>query len=202
MVNCGILTEGVDIPQIDAIFLARPTQSLGLLQQMLGRGLRRHDSKECCAVVDFVDVVSANKTYVLASPATLLGLPEEFHAINTVKGIYTMRREEVKDISPATIMKESHITFKAFKAEYLNELEKDNEVLSAFSSFSWVRIGPRDFCLILPDHSTILLIKEGEVWKSYIHTRRRVKEKYFQQKKWVADHGLLDSAIRGWFIFH
>lgn len=55
LVNCGILTEGVDIPEIDTILLARPTKSLGLLQQMVGRGLRKSPGKRECLVIDFVD---------------------------------------------------------------------------------------------------------------------------------------------------
>jgi ATP-dependent helicase IRC3 len=44
LVNCGIVTEGVDIPAIDSIILARPTRSGVLLQQMVGRGMRLHPS--------------------------------------------------------------------------------------------------------------------------------------------------------------
>lgn len=39
----GIVTEGVDIPAIDCIILARPTKSTGLLQQMIGRGFRKSE---------------------------------------------------------------------------------------------------------------------------------------------------------------
>ena len=38
LVNCGILTEGTDLPIVDCVLLARPTMSNTLLQQMIGRG--------------------------------------------------------------------------------------------------------------------------------------------------------------------
>ena len=38
--NCMILTEGFDLPDIGCIALVRPTRSLGLFRQMIGRGLR------------------------------------------------------------------------------------------------------------------------------------------------------------------
>ena len=38
--NINILTEGSDVPDIQTIFLTRPTQSEGLLMQMIGRGMR------------------------------------------------------------------------------------------------------------------------------------------------------------------
>lgn len=40
LVNVGIATEGVDVPTTDCLVLARPTRSLVLLSQMLGRGTR------------------------------------------------------------------------------------------------------------------------------------------------------------------
>ena len=39
LVNCGIFTEGTDIPAIDCIIMARPTRSSVLFQQILGRGV-------------------------------------------------------------------------------------------------------------------------------------------------------------------
>lgn len=38
--NCGVLTEGFDLPRIECVILARPTKSRGLWRQMVGRGLR------------------------------------------------------------------------------------------------------------------------------------------------------------------
>ncbi|WWC87483.1 uncharacterized protein L201_002373 [Kwoniella dendrophila CBS 6074] len=57
LLNCVVLTEGTDIPQIDCVFLARPTKSPGLLQQMIGRGLRPSPTtgKKDCLVIDIVD---------------------------------------------------------------------------------------------------------------------------------------------------
>jgi superfamily II DNA or RNA helicase len=40
LVNCALFTEGFDAPGCDAIAMARPTKSLGLYMQMLGRGTR------------------------------------------------------------------------------------------------------------------------------------------------------------------
>lgn len=53
LVNCSILTTGFDHPAIDAVVMLRPTLSPGLYVQMVGRGLRLHDSKSDCLVLDF-----------------------------------------------------------------------------------------------------------------------------------------------------
>ena len=53
LVNCSILTTGFDHPATDAVVMLRPTLSPGLYVQMVGRGLRLHESKEDCLVLDF-----------------------------------------------------------------------------------------------------------------------------------------------------
>jgi len=75
LVNCGVLTEGTDIPVIDTIIMARPTRSSVLYQQIIGRGLRLHPNKKDCLVVDMVDVCAANS--LMTTPA-LFGLRSEF----------------------------------------------------------------------------------------------------------------------------
>ena len=40
MLNVGVFTTGFDVPQLDSIVMARPTMSLGLYYQMVGRGVR------------------------------------------------------------------------------------------------------------------------------------------------------------------
>ncbi len=53
LVNVNVLTEGFDAPNIDMIALMRATKSPGLFYQMCGRGLRLHDGKRDCLVLDF-----------------------------------------------------------------------------------------------------------------------------------------------------
>ncbi|MGO2076634.1 MAG: DEAD/DEAH box helicase family protein, partial [Pseudoalteromonas sp.] len=49
-----IFNEGVDIPEVDTLLFLRPTESLTIFLQQLGRGLRLSEGKECCTVLDFV----------------------------------------------------------------------------------------------------------------------------------------------------
>lgn len=49
-----IFNEGVDIPEIDTVLFLRPTESLTVFLQQLGRGLRLAEEKECLTVLDFV----------------------------------------------------------------------------------------------------------------------------------------------------
>ena len=49
-----IFNEGVDIPEIDTVLFLRPTESLTIFLQQLGRGLRLAEKKDCLTVLDFV----------------------------------------------------------------------------------------------------------------------------------------------------
>ncbi len=49
-----IYNEGVDIPEIDTVMFLRPTESLTIFLQQLGRGLRLSENKDCLTVLDFV----------------------------------------------------------------------------------------------------------------------------------------------------
>lgn len=55
--NVGVLTTGFDFPELDCIVLLRPTRSIGLYYQMLGRGVRRAEGKKACKVIDLTSTV-------------------------------------------------------------------------------------------------------------------------------------------------
>jgi len=52
-----VLSEGIDVPEINLILFLRPTESLTVFLQQLGRGLRHAPEKECLTVLDFVGQV-------------------------------------------------------------------------------------------------------------------------------------------------
>lgn len=56
-----IYNEGVDIPEVNTVLFLRPTESLTVFLQQLGRGLRLSEDKECLTVLDFIG--QANKKY-------------------------------------------------------------------------------------------------------------------------------------------
>ena len=56
-----IYNEGVDIPEVNTVLFLRPTESITIFLQQLGRGLRLAEDKECLTVLDFIG--QANKRY-------------------------------------------------------------------------------------------------------------------------------------------
>lgn len=49
-----VFSEGVDVPEINLVMFLRPTESLTVFLQQLGRGLRHHPDKDCLTVLDFI----------------------------------------------------------------------------------------------------------------------------------------------------
>lgn len=68
----NLYNEGIDIPEVNTILFLRPTESLTVFLQQLGRGLRFAENKDCLTVLDFVG--QANRRYNFTEKyAALLG---------------------------------------------------------------------------------------------------------------------------------
>lgn len=73
--NASLLTTGWDYPPVDCVFVARPTKSLSLYQQMTGRGTRIHEGKKDLLILDPLFMTDRHK---LITPARLVASrPEE-----------------------------------------------------------------------------------------------------------------------------
>jgi len=68
--NCGVMTEGTDIPPVSCIIVSRPTLHQGLYIQMVGRGLRLYPGKSDCLVMDVSGVTGR---HALATEVDLVG---------------------------------------------------------------------------------------------------------------------------------
>ena len=53
LVNVAVLTTGFDAPHVDLIAILRPTESVSLYQQIVGRGLRLAPGKTDCLILDY-----------------------------------------------------------------------------------------------------------------------------------------------------
>lgn len=71
IVNCMVFTEGTDIPRVETVIVARPTQSEALYAQMVGRGLRLYSGKDKLQLIDCVGITG--KASLCTAPS-LMGL--------------------------------------------------------------------------------------------------------------------------------
>ncbi len=70
LVNCMVLTEGFDSPIVSCVVVARPTKSLPLYQQMVGRGLRLYEGQTDCLVLDVTGMNRQNGLMSLVDLST------------------------------------------------------------------------------------------------------------------------------------
>lgn len=121
-----LYNEGVDIPEVNTVLLLRPTESLTIFLQQLGRGLRLADNKECLTVLDFIG--QAHKKY---------RFDEKFASLlnNTSKSV----ESEVKNGFPS-LPKGCHIHLERLAKEYVldnirSALNLENSFIYRLSSF-------------------------------------------------------------------
>ena len=97
-----LYNEGVDIPEVNTVLFLRPTESLTVFLQQLGRGLRLAEGKECLTVLDFIG--QTNKRYnfedkfasLLSDPSrgVLREMKEGF--VSVPKGCYILLEKKAK----------------------------------------------------------------------------------------------------------
>lgn len=83
LVNVDLFGEGFDLPAIEVVSMARPTQSLALFMQQFGRGCRLMDGKEYALIIDHVGNV-------------------ERHGLPDAPRIWTLERREKRTNSDST----------------------------------------------------------------------------------------------------
>lgn len=83
-----IFNEGIDIPEVDTVLFLRPTESLTIFLQQLGRGLRLSVGKTELTVLDFVAQV--NRKYDFTSRFRALMLHPERNIQKQIKDGFTL----------------------------------------------------------------------------------------------------------------
>lgn len=170
LLNCGIFTEGTDIPNIDCIVLARPTQSRNLLVQMIGRGLRNFSGKENCHVIDMVTSLEVG---IVTTP-TLFGLepgalleaadPKQLASIGERRELE--RQREAEALAPpsqtglAQVLK-GEVTFTDY--DNINDLIGDTtgeRHIRAISQLAWVQINESRYMVSNRDGGFVTINEE------------------------------------------
>lgn len=183
LLNCGVFTEGTDIPNIDCVVLARPTRSRNLLVQMIGRGMRLHHGKENCHVMD---MVSSLETGIVTVP-TLFGLdPSEVvdtASVDDMKNLKErMEEEETRHLQAydgAPIEQPQGLPQKVTFTEYSSVFDLISDTsgerhINALSQYSWVQVGHHKYVLT-GGSGTYLRVMKDEVqeadtifWRGYV----------------------------------
>ncbi len=172
LVNCGVFTEGTDIPNVDCIVLARPTKSRNLLVQMIGRGMRLHPGKDNCHILD---MVSSLETGIVTTP-TLFGLdPGELVSGASVADMRSLRDRETAEEAQAGYVDQSlsgggdagaapqKLTFTEYDSVFDLIADTSGEKhIRSISQYSWVQVGPDRHILCGPTGTYLRLESTGE----------------------------------------
>jgi superfamily II DNA or RNA helicase/HKD family nuclease len=126
-----IFNEGVDIPSVNMVLMLRPTQSPIIFTQQLGRGLRKHNSKDFLTVLDFIG--NHNKSFLI--PIALSGT--KYYDKDSLK---IQVSKDFNDIPGCTNIKLDQIV----KEQILNQLDRVN-----FNSMEYLRKEYNDFKNVL-----------------------------------------------------
>lgn len=135
VVNVGVLTTGFDFPALDGIVLARPTMSLPLFYQMVGRGVRENEGKECCRIFDLcgnVERFGKPEEYRIETPNgrlhRLKSGEKYLTGVNFVDGRDLEKsgyRGEQNQPNNGTLARTSLVPFGKYKGKRLSDLPTD-----------------------------------------------------------------------------
>ncbi len=170
--SVDIFNEGVDIPSINMVLFLRPTNSSIVFIQQLGRGLRKHKSKEFVTILDFIG--NHNKTFLIAlallgekaidKDSVKLSLLNNFANINEA---FINMDEISKQRVLEQLENENFNSFKNLKEQYQSFKMVTNHkipMLSDFLNYSQI-INPIDF--ISYSKSYIEFLSKVEKKKEY-----------------------------------
>ncbi|KAL3470257.1 P-loop containing nucleoside triphosphate hydrolase protein [Aspergillus californicus] len=152
LLNCGLFTEGTDIPNVDCVLLTRPTRSRNLLIQMIGRGLRLYPGKNDCHVIDMVATLD---TGVISTP-TLFGLhPDEVLKDATTEDLKERKSAAEQNQEQGALPEavpdapdDIKLTFTKYDTifDLIHDMKYEKHVRS-FSPHAWVRINDHKYLL-------------------------------------------------------
>lgn len=182
LVNCGVFTEGTDIPNIDCVILGRPTRSRNLLVQMIGRGMRLHHSKKDCHVID---MVSSLETGIVTVP-TLFGLDpgelldgatvDQLKIVQERKKTEDLRHQQVYDGVPLAVPEAlpQKVTFTEYDSVFDLIADTSGEKhIATLTRNNWVQVGLNKYVLAGDGGSYLRLEKDENVafWRTFVIRR-------------------------------
>lgn len=187
VINCGVLTEGTDLPRTDCVLLARPTCNSSLYIQMIGRGLRTHSDKSDCLVLDVIDKMKSPKRSLVTFP-TLLAAQESK---------YTSQKQNDEETMIKNDRRIDEINFDAVKVK-INKAKHDSINLEN-ECLAWVKIPSYPIHILECTEFRIALIEEAKeynkedqnmtaIFTAIVTAKRREGEEGFKGFERIPSH--------------
>jgi len=164
-----LYNEGVDIPAVDTVLFLRPTESITVFLQQLGRGLRLSEGKDCLTVLDYVG--QANKSYSFYE--------QKFRALigNTVNPIVKEIENEFPNLPKGCFIQLERVA-KEYILESIKNVTNDKRYIvikikdytrdrKAFDVVEFCRLYNVELTDIYKNYSFTLLLAEAGVVKNF-----------------------------------
>eukprot|EP01111_Echinosteliopsis_oligospora_P017132 TRINITY_DN7324_c0_g1_i2.p1 TRINITY_DN7324_c0_g1~~TRINITY_DN7324_c0_g1_i2.p1 ORF type:complete len:477 (-),score=111.52 TRINITY_DN7324_c0_g1_i2:641-2071(-) len=175
LVNCGVFTEGTDLPNVDCVIMGRPTRSWVLFQQMLGRGLRRFENKLDCLVLDVVDNFGSNSIVTLPC---VFGLPPDFDfkGMNASEACSEMQHLFMKNINTIHCRSVDDARLASLHSSSIDYTE-DPEI-QHITDLQWLKVGDQRWFLPLKPSTipaTLTIKPTGRRYVARLHNESKKK---------------------------
>jgi hypothetical protein len=167
LINCMIATEGTDLPNVRTVIMVRPTQSISLYQQMVGRGTRKTHEKDKCLLIDCV----GNTQYDLCTAPSLIGIDASNVPANKQLDIRgDLLKDLAEQVEKFTDVPECWIK----NVSIVNIFAKKNKI--NLYDINFVKLANGEMCVYLPKGAYIKISCLDQMGKCYIYTRKKIYE--------------------------
>lgn len=210
VVQCRILSVGFDFPELDALIMARPTNSLTFYYQLLGRLVRVHPNKKNAIVVDLsgnckkfgnietISIENENLTggwAVFNGDMLLTNYPLNTSKRPTKKSLLAQLKwqKEIKNNPLSANEYDAKFTFGKFKDEKVSEVMKKNKSYLTWlldqKDFKWFGESGRKLKQSIEKHLGVFLESEKALIQSPINNKITSNDfkNYEQLRKDLAD---------------
>lgn len=191
--NCNIVSEGFDLPACECVQLAKPTKSLVLYLQMVGRGLRPFDGKDKAIILDHGNLFDTHESPDFPFIWTLKGVEKPKALAREKEKLEEELNEENKN--KLTINELKHIELvKRDKTLYTDEyIEKFVKRLEYAIKQGWKPLGAYKFWLktdfpqgLRPSTEQLTMIaKYCRFKQGWVHFERNNLVQSGRVNKWV-----------------
>jgi superfamily II DNA or RNA helicase/HKD family nuclease len=168
ILTVDIFNEGIDIPSVNQVVMLRQTQSSIIFIQQLGRGLRKHKSKDYVTIIDFIGNYKNN--YLI--PIALSGdksqkkdnIRRQIKDTSYIKGVSTVNFEEIAKNQIFKAINNSNLTaFKVLKEAYSELKNRIGRVPYLYDFVTNHSIDPVVILSKYPNYNQFLLKMREEV---------------------------------------
>ena len=180
LVNVDILTEGFDDPSVECICLLRPTKSLSLYAQIIGRGLRPSPAtkKKDCLILDFT---GKNKDMFIVGLGELFDLPQELKEHIDKEGISigSVETEEFEEDENGELKQKREL--KLLIGNNTKEFSFESKEAMEYAT----KIGKDEYVLTCGQNGKVLTMKKEGKYNFIYLNDKQIKKNLHDSYAWM-----------------